>query len=155
LRADHDTARRLASAVARTQLGTPVLEQLAVCHLLDVADEVHAAQRARLREQRTVLVAALRERLPHWRFVVPSGGMVLWCQLPGAFSSALAAESAALGLRLAAGPRFGTGHAFEDRLRLPYTQPPDVLTRAVDVLARAAAAVGAESCRGVAEDLVL
>jgi hypothetical protein len=41
------------------------------------------------------------------------------------------------GLRLAGGPLFGTGHAFEDRLRLPYTQPPDVLRRAVDLLARA------------------
>ena len=41
------------------------------------------------------------------------------------------------GLRLAAGPRFGTGHAFDDRLRLPFTHPPEVLRRAVDRLADA------------------
>ena len=41
------------------------------------------------------------------------------------------------GLRLAAGPRFGTGHAFDDRLRLPFTQPPEQLRRAVDLLAAA------------------
>ncbi len=155
LRADPETARRLATAVARTQLGTPVLEQLAVCHLLDAADEVLTAQRARLREQRAVLVAALSDRLPDWRVPVPAGGMVLWCELPGAFSSALVSEASALGLRLAAGPRFGTGHAFEDRLRLPYTQPVEVLARAVALLAEAAAAVGADSRRDVPEELVV
>jgi hypothetical protein len=45
---------------------------------------------------------------------------------------------------LAAGPLFGTGHALDDRLRLPYTQPPEVLRRAVALLARAdAEATGA------------
>jgi hypothetical protein len=39
--------------------------------------------------------------------------------------------------RPAAGPRFGTGHAFDDRLRLPFTHPPEVLQRAVDRLADA------------------
>ena len=42
------------------------------------------------------------------------------------------------GLLLAAGPRFGTGHAFEDRLRLPYTQPPAVLEAGVTLLAAVA-----------------
>jgi hypothetical protein len=32
---------------------------------------------------------------------------------------------------------FGIGHALDDRLRLPYTQPPDVLRRAVALHARA------------------
>jgi hypothetical protein len=41
------------------------------------------------------------------------------------------------GLRLAAGPLFGTGHALDDRLRLPYTHSPDVLRSAVTRLARA------------------
>jgi hypothetical protein len=44
----------------------------------------------------------------------------------------------ARGLLLAAGPRFGTGHAFEDRLRLPYTQPPAVLEAGVTLLAAVA-----------------
>ena len=40
-----------------------------------------------------------------------------------------------VGVRLAAGPLFGTGHVLEDRIRLPYSQPPDVLRRAVELLA--------------------
>jgi hypothetical protein len=38
---------------------------------------------------------------------------------------------------LAAGPLFGAGHSLGDRLRLPYTQPADVLRRAVALLAQA------------------
>jgi hypothetical protein len=69
---------------------------------------------------------------------------VLWCGLPSPRSRAVVAAAERLGLRLAAGPLFGTGHALDDRLRLPYTQPPDVLRRAVGLLARAdAEATGA------------
>jgi bifunctional pyridoxal-dependent enzyme with beta-cystathionase and maltose regulon repressor activities len=62
---------------------------------------------------------------------------VLWCGLPGRRSHALVAAAERHGLHLAAGPLFGTGHALDDRLRLPFTQPREVLERAVAVLARA------------------
>ena len=64
---------------------------------------------------------------------------MLWCRLPGRWSSALVTAAEQAGLALAAGPRFGTGHAFEDRLRLPYTQPVAVLERAVGLLAEVVA----------------
>jgi DNA-binding transcriptional MocR family regulator len=115
----------------------PVVEQLAACTLLDGADAALAEHRRRLREGRTVLVQDLRRRLPEWRVPEPAGGLVLWCGLPSPRSQALVLAAERHGLRLAGGPLFGTGHAFEDRLRLPYTQPPDVLRRAVDLLARA------------------
>ena len=155
LRAEPELARTLANAVTRTQLGTPVLEQLAVCHLLDVADEVLASHRARLRQQRDVLVAALAARLPQWRVRVPAGGLVLWCELPAAASNALVSEASTRGLRLAAGPRFGTGHAFDDRLRLPYSQPTDVLVRAVDLLAQSWAALGTRTAGETSRELVV
>ena len=52
-------------------------------------------------------------------------------------SRAVVSAAERYGLRLAPGPLFGTGHALDDRLRLPFTQPPDVLRRAVGLLARA------------------
>ena len=67
-----------------------------------------------------------------------AGGLVLWCRLPSRSSSALVSAAECRGLLLAAGPRFGTGHAFEDRLRLPYTQPPAVLEAGVALLAAVA-----------------
>jgi DNA-binding transcriptional MocR family regulator len=137
VRAGADVVRRLTVASARITLALPVVEQLAACALLDGADAARAAACARLREGRAVLLGALAEKLPAWRVSPPPGGLVLWCALPSPRSSALVLEAQRLGLRLAAGPLFGAGHALEDRLRLPFTAPPDVLRRAVDLLARA------------------
>lgn len=60
----------------------------------------------------------------------------LWCTLPPGLSSvALTAGAAPRGVLLAEGRVFGTGHAFDDHLRLPFTRPADELRAAVDVLA--------------------
>ena len=119
--------QRLTAVAVRSTMAGPVVEQLAACALLDGADAALEEHRQQLRERRAVLVAELRSRLPAWRVPEPAGGLVLWCGLPSARSRALVAAAEAHGLRLAAGPLFGTGHALDDRLRLPYTHPPDVL----------------------------
>jgi DNA-binding transcriptional MocR family regulator len=139
LRAEADMVQRLTAVAVRSQLAEPVLGQLAACHLLDAADEILPGYLSRLRVQRDALLTALADRLPDWQVPVPRGGLVLWCKLPGPQSNALVGAAQQRGLRLAAGPRFGTGHAFGDRLRLPYTQPAEVLERAVEVLADVAA----------------
>ncbi|HJX42084.1 MAG TPA: PLP-dependent aminotransferase family protein, partial [Geodermatophilus sp.] len=51
------------------------------------------------------------------------------------------AAAAPLGLLLAEGRAFGTGTAFDDHLRLPFTLPPDRLRTAVAVLASVDAAL--------------
>jgi DNA-binding transcriptional MocR family regulator len=155
LRAEAEVVRQFAAAAVRSQMSGPVLEQLAACHLLDAADSALPAHRNRIRQQRDALVTGLSERLPQWRVRVPSGGLVLWCELPNISSAALVAAAEWRGLRLAAGSRFGTGHAFDDRLRLPYTQPVEVLVRAVDLLAEAAVDLEASAPRAQADQLVL
>ena len=117
-----------------------MVDQLAACYLLDHVDELLAERRQALRTQRDALVGSLARTLPSWDVPVPAGGMVLWCQLPHAMSSAIAAAAPAFGLALAAGPRFGTGHTFDDRLRLPFTHPAEVLERGVEMLAEVIAA---------------
>jgi DNA-binding transcriptional MocR family regulator len=83
-------------------------------------------------------VGALRARLPQWQIPTPPAGLVLWCGLPARYSSALAIAADRHGLRLVAGPRFGvTAGALDDRLRIPFTLPPDELRRAADALADA------------------
>ena len=77
---------------------------------------------------------------------MPQGGASLWCRLPAGTSSSLLADAAEpLGLRIATGSRFGTGHAFDDRLRLPFTAPVGVLERAVELLVAAQDAAAAGS----------
>jgi len=156
---DEELVRRLGTVAVRSHLANPVLEQLAACHLLEHLDDVLAGHRARLVARRTVLVDALARQLPDWQVRVPPGGLVLWCRLPGISSSALAAAADARGLRVAPGPRFSTGHAFDDRLRLPYTQPAEVLTAGVTRLAEAVgdldAGGGARSLRTPPERVVV
>ncbi len=148
LRAEADDVRRLAAAAGHSQLSGPVLEQLAACHLLDAEADVLAVRRATLRTARDALVSALGRTLPDWEVRSPAGGLVLWCRLPGRWSSALVTAAEPAGLALAAGPRFGTGHAFEDRLRLPYTQPVALLERAVGLLAEVVADLRPDRPRG-------
>lgn len=146
VRAEVDVINRLTAVAVQSHMSGPAVEQLAACHLLDGSGAALEGLRHRLRERRATLTSELRRRLPTWQIPEPAGGLVLWCRLPSARSTALVTAAEPLGLRLAAGPRFGTGHAFDDRLRLPYTQPPDVLRRAVGLLVEAddlAAAEGA------------
>ncbi len=131
---------RVASTASREHGALPVVDQLAACVLLDGLDAGLVARRAQLRVQRDALVGALRATLPTWEVPVPPGGLSLWCRLPRGLSSSAVGDAAERhGLFLSTGSRFGTGHAFDDHLRLPFTQPVPVLEDAVARLAAAAA----------------
>ena len=137
IRADAQMIRALAPRRASIDLGSPLLEQLAACHLLSDDEAALAARRALLRERRDGLLGLVRDRLPEWRVEAPPGGLSLWAELPAPVSSALAATSERFGVRLAAGPRFGVDGAFERFVRLPFTLSPAELAEAVDRLAMA------------------
>jgi DNA-binding transcriptional MocR family regulator len=112
-------------------MASPVLEQLVACHLLRQAGTIVAARRAQLSSRRDVLVAALGEYLPEWRFTVPAGGVMLWAELDGPISSALSRAAEDVGVRLAPGPRFGLDGTLERFIRLPFALAPDDLTEAI------------------------
>ncbi|MBI5105744.1 MAG: PLP-dependent aminotransferase family protein [Solirubrobacterales bacterium] len=141
VRASPTLVQRLAAARATVDLSSPVVEQLVATELLRDAAPVLERQRAAARARRDVLVAALREHLPGWRFAVPDGGLSLWVELDASRSSALAALADRHGVRVAAGPRFGVDGAFERFVRLPFALPEDVLEDAVPRLAAAWRAV--------------
>ncbi|MGN6610863.1 MAG: PLP-dependent aminotransferase family protein [Angustibacter sp.] len=143
LRSDAATVARLAGLRSRLDLAGPLLEQLAVLHLMRDLPAVRSLRRESLRRSRDTLVALLHEQLPAWRFEVPTGGQVLWCRLPaGASSTAVAAAAGDLGVRLTPGTRFAADGTLESWLRLPYTRPADDLRAVVPVLAQAWAASG-------------
>ncbi|MFG1703301.1 PLP-dependent aminotransferase family protein [Nonomuraea sp. M3C6] len=123
-------ARRLAMFRSSVDIASPVLEQLVVARLFDRLEETRAERRRTLRASRDALVSGLREHLPEWTFTVPRGGGTLWVRLDvGATPFAEAALTH--GVRLAPGPWFGLAGTLEGYLRLPYTQPPQVLADAV------------------------
>ena len=131
IRASEDLVQRFAAARTSLDLGGPLMEQLAAAHLVRALDEPLPARIAALRDNRTALLELLAGHLPEWEAAYPSGGLSAWCRLPAPISTALTVIAPDFGIRLAAGPRFGIGGAFERYLRVPFTLPPDKLEAAV------------------------
>jgi DNA-binding transcriptional MocR family regulator len=134
---DQVTMDRLVDARLGLDLGAPLVEQLAVTHLLAAPEATRAAHIARLRTQREALVTALRERLPTWEFRVPSGGMCVWCRLPAPLATPLAAAAERAGVAIAPGPIFSVEGGLERFVRIPWTRSGADLENAVEALARA------------------
>ncbi|MGW1973943.1 aminotransferase-like domain-containing protein, partial [Streptomyces tubercidicus] len=135
-----------------TDLGTPVVEQLAAAVLLNQDQTQRPGTLRQLRSRRDTLRQALTEHLPDLHAPQPAGGVTLWATFPQPISSRLAAIAPDYGVTVAAGPRFGIGGAFERNIRLPYMLPPDQLTEAIRRLARAEQAItgGATGVHGPA-----
>ncbi|WP_225849617.1 PLP-dependent aminotransferase family protein [Streptomyces sp. HPF1205] len=140
VRSTPDVVRRLVSARAYLDLGSPVVDQLAVAWLLrgDGFEEALAARRRRARECRDDLAAALREHTPGWEFTVPRGGMTMWVRTGEVSGSRLAVAGERLGVRVPSGPRFGVDGAFESFIRVPFTVSGSVAKEAGARLAEAA-----------------
>jgi len=139
IRAGESLIQRFAAARTTMDLGGPVVEQLAAAHLVNDLPGPLPARVAALRENRDTLLDLVRGHLPGWQPERPDGGLSLWCRLSAPVSTALAVLAPDFGIRLAAGPRFGVGGAFEHYLRLPFTLPPEQLETAVLALRAAQA----------------
>lgn len=140
VRAPASQMERLTRARVTLDLGVPVMEQLAFLCLLEEPAATLEGHRGRLGEQRDALVAAVRERLPEWRFRVPGGGLSLWCELPGPGRSlgiALADEAERHGVIVAPGPVFAPDGGLDRYVRIPWTRRVEELE---DAVARIAAA---------------
>lgn len=137
IRATPPMVSRLMALRQRFDLSTPILEQLVVTHLLADLMRIRTERSRQLRRNRDALAAALRDRLPEWRFDTPSGGLVLWAQMPRPVATALGEAASRHGVHLAPGPVFGAEGTLEHYVRLVHTQPPEALADAVRRLADA------------------
>ncbi|GAA4048037.1 PLP-dependent aminotransferase family protein [Arthrobacter methylotrophus] len=143
IRAEEELISRFVATRTTTDLGGPVVEQLAAARLVRAFTEPLDARLAELWRNRESLLGLLAEHLPTWHVERPRGGLTAWCRLPTPSSTALTVIAPEFGLRLAAGPRFGLGGAFEHFMRVPYTLPPAQLETAVLALRDAQAKLDA------------
>ncbi|GGJ31237.1 MocR-like transcription factor YczR [Paenarthrobacter histidinolovorans] len=134
IRADEDLVTRFIAARTVMDLGGPVVEQLAAARLIRSFSDPLDARLEELRHNRESLLRLLEQHLPEWEVEMPKGGLTVWCRLPSPCSTALTVLAPDFGVRLAAGPRFGVGGAFEHYLRVPFTLPPEQLDVAVRAL---------------------
>ncbi|MBJ7357492.1 MAG: PLP-dependent aminotransferase family protein, partial [Nocardioides sp.] len=77
-------------------------------------------------------VSAVRTHVPSWDFRVPTGGLALWCRLPEALGTAVAAAAERHGVIVAPGPVFAAEGGLDRFLRIPWTKRPDELTLAAE-----------------------
>ncbi|MET3921140.1 DNA-binding transcriptional MocR family regulator [Arthrobacter sp. UYEF20] len=131
IRAGEPLIQRFAAARTTMDLGGPIVEQLAAAHLVNALTEPLPARLAALRANRDTLLMLIAEHLPTWQTERPDGGLSVWSRLPVPLSTAMTVIAPDFGIRLAAGPRFGLGGAFEHYLRVPFTLPPAQLETAV------------------------
>ncbi|GAA4367948.1 PLP-dependent aminotransferase family protein [Nocardioides caricicola] len=136
IRAPRERMERLTQARVSLDLGAPVFEQLVLTHLL-ADDSILPANRLRLREQRDALATAVAELLPEWTFHLPTGGLALWCRLPGTYGTALVTEAERHGVIIAPGPVFAAEGGLDSYVRIPWTRPADELTEAARRVAEA------------------
>jgi DNA-binding transcriptional MocR family regulator len=146
LRAPHELVPRLIRARVQSDLGSSLFDQLVVAELLQ-GPEILQLRREQLRQRRDVLVQALREHLPDWRWRVPEGGLCLWVQLPQGSATRLAADAERVGVQVAPGPVFSVEGGSDAWLRIPYAKPEAELSQAVERLARVWRNLAAESPR--------
>ncbi|WP_029088593.1 PLP-dependent aminotransferase family protein [Brevibacterium album] len=145
IRADRGLIERLVAARTSFDLGTPVVEQLAVALLLRRLPEVLAERAGQLSAGARALARLSARHLPDWEVPEARGGLTVWARLPHPASSSLALAAHARGVLLPAGPRFGPdGAAFERFVRMPLTAGPKEWQAAMPALA----AAWQEACSG-------
>lgn len=137
IRAPRDVIGDLVTARVALDLGTPVLDQIALARLLEDPDEVVQAQRDRVREQRDALLAAIDELLPEWRVRRAPGGLSAWCELPAPVATAFCTHAEQHGVAIAAGSTFAVEGRLESFVRIPWIRPVDELREAVTRLSSA------------------
>ncbi|MFD7180341.1 PLP-dependent aminotransferase family protein [Streptomyces sp. NPDC059904] len=141
LRAPARLVTELAGQRVATDMGGSVVDQLLALALLDRADGLLSSRLEQLRLQRAALAAALTDRMPHWTWQMPPGGLSLWVDLGEPVASALSERALDNGVRIESGACFATDPGiFEQRMRIPYTTPADTLREAVHRMATALAA---------------
>ncbi len=146
IRASAAQIRELQLNPLQARLSPPPLEQLIACDLLGDIASILRSRRAQLRMQRDHLAVLLAapQLSDEWTYTVPPGGLTIWVRLRRTTAAALATRAMRRGLALSQGPQFSADRTLTRYLRLPFTAPPDILTRTVDLLRAELSAPAAE-----------
>ena len=136
IRAPRGQMERLTQARVGLDLGAPVLEQLALMHLL--ADPVPVLDAAPRPAARAARPAGRRPARAPARVAVPAARPAGWrcgASCRSALGTAVAAEAERLGVIVAPGPVFAAEGGLDQFVRIPWTRPVDELEEAVRRLA--------------------
>lgn len=134
IRASSQTIAALMQSRDTLDLGTPLLEQLATCWLLDNDERLLPVRRSMLAARRDMCSQLLQDYFPEWRYQAPEGGLSFWVELPERLAPLFAARAEAAEIHLGDGTRFGLAGAFDRWLRIPFTLDDETLQMAFSTL---------------------
>lgn len=134
IRASSRTIASLVQARDSLDLGSPLLEQLACCWLLENEKTLLPSRRTMLAARRDMCGELMAEFFPHWRFTLPEGGLSFWVELPGMLATLFSVRAESRGIHIGTGTRFGLAGAFDRYLRLPFTLSDEELRNAFNTL---------------------
>ena len=140
VRAQPAVIDRLRARRAVNDLTPPAPSQLIALAALAEWESLRAQRVHDLRERCDVVRAELASQLPEWRAARPRGGLSLWAQLPGPDATRFAEFATRFGVSVAGGREFAISGSCEDRIRIPFCEPPEVLREALRRLGAAWAA---------------
>lgn len=137
MRSDPALAARAARIKAARDLSLSPLPQVVAARILAQFDDVLRQRREQLHGRCRILESELSTHLPDWRWSHPEGGLSLWVQVP--FGDAN--EFSQLALRRGVAVLSGSAHCLDasadDRLRIAFSAPADVLVEGVRRLQQA------------------
>jgi DNA-binding transcriptional MocR family regulator len=131
LRADPVLVRRLRGSRQVVDLFTSVPAQLLALDFIDQADALRREVNERHVQRLDALRDLLAEHLPDWRYTPPRGGLSLWAQLPEGSAEELIERAAMCGVAVAGSGAFAAASSSDDRIRLPFTAPEEVLSAGI------------------------
>jgi DNA-binding transcriptional MocR family regulator len=138
IRAPEGVIARLGAAKAAMDLGSTAYQQAIVAALVaGRGDEILAWRASWLRSRYTAMATAVATCLPSWEWTRPEGGLTIWARLPGqADGSAFAQAALRRGVAVVPGRLLSATDDAEAarHVRLAFTLPPEVLTRAIETL---------------------
>ncbi|BBT72200.1 MULTISPECIES: PLP-dependent aminotransferase family protein [Enterobacteriaceae] len=130
IRASTTTIAALIQTRDTLDLGSPLLEQLATCWLLENERTLLPEKRRLLKARRDMCATLMQEYFPQWKFVLPEGGLSFWVTLPDMMATRFAARAEAVGIHIGVGTRFGLAGGGERNLRIPFTLDDNTLRQA-------------------------
>jgi DNA-binding transcriptional MocR family regulator len=118
-------------------MGSNIPAQLAAVHLVSNLDTLRVSRTAALRASHAALCAELTARLPSWRFTPAVGGQTLWVELPHGDAVSFAQLALRHDVALLPGTSLDVSGESKMFLRIPFLEPPDVITEGVRRMAAA------------------
>ena len=131
---DKDSILKLSRQKLNHELGSGILEQVAVLKLLPRLDGLITIRRQFAEQNYAVIAEFLQSELPAWSFSPPRGGNSVWVELPAGNGDDFVVAAAECGVIIEAGSDYALNGRYDRYIRLASGPPIEDLKAALQQL---------------------